>query len=200
MHVPRAADLRRPRLHRRARHGAVRARRAHHDALRRHDADPGARSARAQGAAAAGRGTEAFPARDQRVLRNARGRRRARRVHRSACASRRRNGAISRWKSRSARRRIRTRWARRRTIICSIRGYVALAYFWARSVVAASTKSEAGVRDSKLHDRSFLLCAHSAACSHARGRDSGGRFELARYAGRCVRLSGVSAVSRRFTQ
>ncbi len=29
-------------------------------------------------------------------------------------------------------------------------GYVALAYFWARSVVAASTKANAGVRDSKL--------------------------------------------------
>jgi alkylation response protein AidB-like acyl-CoA dehydrogenase len=34
-------------------------------------------------------------------------------------------------------------------------GYVALAYFWARSVVAASMKSEAGARDSKLHTARF---------------------------------------------
>jgi alkylation response protein AidB-like acyl-CoA dehydrogenase len=43
-----AADLRRARLHRRARHGAVRARCAHHDDLRGRERHPGARSGRAQ--------------------------------------------------------------------------------------------------------------------------------------------------------
>ena len=43
-----AAGVRRPRLYRRARHGAVRARRAHRDDLRGRQRHPGARSGRAQ--------------------------------------------------------------------------------------------------------------------------------------------------------
>ena len=45
-----AAGVRRPRLHRRARHGAVRARRAHRHDLRRRQRHPGARSGRPQAA------------------------------------------------------------------------------------------------------------------------------------------------------
>ena len=47
-HGARAAGLRRPRLHRRARHGAVRARRAHRHALRGRERHPGARPGRPQ--------------------------------------------------------------------------------------------------------------------------------------------------------
>src|SRR6266851_157006 len=51
-HQSRRADLRRPRLHPRMGHGAARARRAHHHALRRRQRHPSARPGRAQDAAA----------------------------------------------------------------------------------------------------------------------------------------------------
>ena len=63
-----AAGLRRPRLHPRERHGAVRARRAHHPALRRHQRHPGARPGRPQ-AADEGRCGGAAPARLMSALR-----------------------------------------------------------------------------------------------------------------------------------
>ena len=58
---PGAAGLRRPRLHPRMGHGAVRARCAHQHDLRGHQRHPGARPARPQGAAR--RGREASPVR-----------------------------------------------------------------------------------------------------------------------------------------
>ncbi len=55
----RRADLRRPRLHSRDRHRAIRARQSHHADLRRHHADSGARSARPQSDDDAGQGAAA---------------------------------------------------------------------------------------------------------------------------------------------
>ena len=59
VHLPRAAVLRRPRLHRRARHGAAGPRCAHHHAVRRHHRHPGAGPVGSQDHAAAGRRAEA---------------------------------------------------------------------------------------------------------------------------------------------
>ena len=140
MHLPRAAVLRRPRLHPRARHGTAGARCAHHHAVRRHHRHPGAGPDGAQDPAGAGRGPARVPRHGRGVLHAARGRCRARRVRRPLRAK------AAEWQQLTVD--IGKRALANADEIGAAAydylfysGYVALAYWWARAVAVADASS-----------------------------------------------------------